>query len=211
MIAADLKKYFPQITENQVEQFVHLEKLYVDWNQKINLVSRKDIDQLFERHIFHSLSIAKFISFKDGTKVMDLGTGGGFPGIPLAILFPNVHFTLVDSIAKKIKVVGEISNALELRNVKVMNARGESVRENFDFIVSRATAPLHQLVVWTRTKFKEKHINSYPNGLICLKGGDLKDEISLWKQSVMVLKINELIREDLFPEKFIVYLPKEEY
>ncbi|MEY3343734.1 MAG: hypothetical protein RL090_1418 [Bacteroidota bacterium] len=190
----------------QRERLLALGGLYYEWNSKINVVSRKDIDLLFERHVLHSLSIAKFIRFKNGTHVMDLGTGGGFPGIPLAVFFPNTFFTLVDSIAKKTMVVQDIANRLGLANVQVLTSRVESIRQDFDFVVSRATAPLGDLHRWSSKNISKKQMNAIPNGIICLKGGDLRDELEPFKNRVEVVDLTEFFTEEFFQTKKLVYL-----
>ncbi|MFM7080043.1 MAG: 16S rRNA (guanine(527)-N(7))-methyltransferase RsmG [Bacteroidota bacterium] len=202
-----IDKYFPDLDVVQRERLFSLGALYAEWNSKINLVSRKDIDSLFERHVLHSLSIAKFIRFKTGTSVMDLGTGGGFPGIPLAIFFPNTHFTLVDSIAKKTLVVKDIANRLGLTNVQVLTSRAESIRQEFDFVISRATAPLGDLHRWSSKNISKKQVNAIPNGIICLKGGDLKEELDPFKNRVEVVDLTEFFVEEFFQTKKLVYLP----
>ena len=202
-----IDKYFPHIGVTERDQLHALGSIYLEWNSKINLVSRKDIDRLFERHVLHSLAIAKFIRFKDGTTVMDLGTGGGFPGIPLAILFPAVSFTLVDSIAKKTMVVQDVASRLSLKNVVALTSRAESVRQSFDFVVSRATAPLSDLYRWSSMNISKKQINAIPNGIICLKGGDLVDELAPFKNRVEVVELTEYYQEEFFETKKLVYLP----
>ena len=172
-----INKYFPNLTEQQRERFAALDELYRDWNSKINVISRKDIDNLYEHHILHSLGIAEIINFKPGTRIMDLGTGGGFPGIPLAIMFPEVQFHLVDSIGKKIRVCDEVRNALGLTNVTTEWTRGENLKDKYDFVVSRAVMPLTDLVKLVRKNISPKAQNAMPNGLICLKGGELEHEV----------------------------------
>jgi 16S rRNA (guanine527-N7)-methyltransferase len=201
-----IEKYFPDLDAVQRERLLALGGLYYEWNSKINVVSRKDIDLLFERHVLHSLSIAKFIRFKNGTHVMDLGTGGGFPGIPLAVFFPNTFFTLVDSIAKKTMVVQDIANRLGLANVQVLTSRVESIRQDFDFVVSRATAPLGDLHRWSSKNISKKQMNAIPNGIICLKGGDLRDELEPFKNRVEVVDLTEFFTEEFFQTKKLVYL-----
>nr|MCS5664022.1 16S rRNA (guanine(527)-N(7))-methyltransferase RsmG [Flavobacteriales bacterium] len=168
-----IEKYFPNLTEHQKEQFTQLKPLYEEWNAQINVISRKDIESLYERHVLHSLSLAKFITFEPGTKLMDLGCGGGFPGIPLAILFPEVSFTMIDSIGKKIKVVQEIADAIGLKNVQAYHMRAEKVKGSFDFVITRAVAPMMDLVKWTRKKYIKEQRHAIENGVIALKGGDL--------------------------------------
>jgi 16S rRNA (guanine527-N7)-methyltransferase len=199
-------KYFPNISEQQKEQFKKLESLYQDWNLKINVVSRKDIDELYLRHVLHSLGIAKLISFKDGSKVLDVGTGGGFPGIPLAIMFPNCSFHLVDSIAKKLKVVNEVVDGLGLTNVNTTHDRVENINDNYDFIVSRAVAAMPTFVHWTKGKILKKNNHSLKNGIIYLKGGDLNDELKDYK-TVTVYNLTDYFNEDFFETKKVVHLP----
>ena len=199
-------KYFPKISEEQKAQFAQLQELYTHWNSQINVISRKDIDELYERHILHSLSIARIISFSPGTSVLDVGTGGGFPGIPLAILFPEVNFYLVDSIGKKIMVVQEVAKALQLKNVKAENIRAEKVKEKFDFVVTRAVTNLSEFKYWVKKKFKTEQKNKLLNGILCLKGGDINDEI---KQSGLKCKVMPLKRhfsEPFFETKLVVYI-----
>ncbi|MEO8149204.1 MAG: 16S rRNA (guanine(527)-N(7))-methyltransferase RsmG [Bacteroidia bacterium] len=202
-----IKKYFPELSEHQQKQFDELPTLYKEWNEKINVISRKDIDNLMLHHVLHSLAIAKFISFKSQTEILDIGTGGGFPGIPLAIFFPECKFTLVDSIGKKIKVVEEVSKSIGLKNVIAIQSRAEDVKFQFDFIVSRATAPLNDLVRWSNEKVKPKNQNELKNGLICLKGGDIDEEIRLFAKKISILTLNSYFDEDFFETKKLVYLP----
>ncbi|MCX6199677.1 MAG: 16S rRNA (guanine(527)-N(7))-methyltransferase RsmG [Bacteroidetes bacterium] len=199
-----LLKYFPALSQEQIRQFALLPKIYSEWNEKINVISRKDIDNLFERHILHSLSIAKFIEFKSGTKVMDLGTGGGFPGIPLAILFPESRFHLVDSIGKKLKVVEAVKDEIGLKNVFVFHARAEEMSFQYDFVVSRAVAPLADLLAWTKGKYSAKDHHAVHNGLICLKGGNIDEEISVVKHARKI-PIAGYYNDDFFKDKFVVY------
>ena len=206
MTAETIFEYFPNLSENQKEQFEKLEELYKDWNQKINVVSRKDIDELYLRHVLHSLGIAKFITFNEGSKILDVGTGGGFPGIPLAILFPEAHFTLVDSIGKKIKVVDEVVEGLQLANVKTINARVEEIPGQFDFIVSRAVAAMPTFVHWVKGKIKKESTHSIRNGILYLKGGDLLEELKDYK-TAEVYKLTDYFKEDFFETKKMVYLP----
>lgn len=182
-----------------------LDSLYREWNEKINLISRKDIDGLYERHILHSLSIAKVIQFVPGTRILDVGTGGGFPGIPLAILFPDAHFTLNDSIAKKIKVVKEISASLGLQNVDTLNSRAEEGKEKYDFIVSRAVTTFPQFYLWVKGKIFQQNKNYIPNGILYLKGGELEEELMNFKNRVKVFELKEFFREEFFETKKIIY------
>lgn len=201
-----IHKYFPNISEQQREHFAALDALYRDWNSKINVISRKDIDNLYEHHILHSLGIAQLINFKPGTKVMDLGTGGGFPGIPLAIMFPEVHFHLVDSIGKKIRVCDEVRTALGLKNVTTEWTRGENLKEKYDFVVSRAVMPLTDLVkLISKNVAKESH-NAMPNGLICLKGGELEHEVLPMKSHTLITDLSDYFEEEFFETKKVVYV-----
>jgi len=199
-------KYFPNLTEDQISKFKKLESLYQDWNLKINVVSRKDIDELYLRHVLHSLGIAKVITLNDGSKILDVGTGGGFPGIPLAIMFPNCSFHLVDSIAKKLKVVDEVVEGLGLTNVKTTHSRVEDIQETYDFIVSRAVAVMPTFVHWTKGKIAKKQNHELKNGIIYLKGGDLTEELQDYKTAV-IYNLNEFFEEDFFETKKVVYLP----
>lgn len=202
-----LLRYFPQLTETQQQQFTQLQSLYAEWNGKINVISRKDIDNLYERHVLHSLAIAKIISFRPGTTVMDIGTGGGFPGVPLAILFPEVQFHLIDSIGKKIKVATEVSTAIGLKNITFRHCRGQEEKTKFDFVVSRAVMPLGDLVKIVRKNISPKQANALPNGLICLKGGELEHEILPFKNDVTVYDLSDYFAEEFFETKKGVYLP----
>jgi 16S rRNA (guanine527-N7)-methyltransferase len=199
-------KYFPNLTEDQISKFKKLESLYQDWNLKINVVSRKDIDELYLRHVLHSLGIAKVISFNDGSKIIDVGTGGGFPGIPLAIMFPNCSFHLVDSIAKKLKVVDEVVEGLGLTNVKTTHCRVEEINDTFDFIVSRAVAIMPTFVHWTKGKIAKKQNNELKNGILYLKGGDLSEELQDYK-SATIYSLSNYYAEDFFETKKVVHLP----
>lgn len=201
-------KYFPHLTEHQKEQFAQLKPLYEDWNSKINVISRKDMDNFYEHHVLHSLAIAQEIAFKDGSKVLDLGTGGGFPGIPLAILFPNVTFKLIDRTGKKIKVVNEVANAIGLKNVVAEQLSGEEEKGLYDFVVSRAVMPLPDLMKIVRKNISKKNQhNALPNGLICLKGGNVDEETRPFKNIVSVEEVYDKFKEDWFKEKHIIYLP----
>lgn len=199
-------KYFPDITEEQKRQFGALYELYTDWNSKINVISRKDITNLYEHHVLHSLGIAKYISFRPGTSVMDLGTGGGFPGIPLAILFPDTSFHLVDSIGKKVKVATEIASAIGLKNVTTRHCRAEEEKQLFDFVVSRAVMPLTDLLKIIRKNIKKEQNNALPNGLICLKGGELSNEVMPVKHQTEIYNLSDCFSEDFFETKKVVYV-----
>lgn len=199
-------KYFPDLTEEQKKQFAALYDLYTDWNSKINVISRKDIENLYEHHVLHSLGIAKVIRFKPGTKVMDLGTGGGFPGIPLAILFPEVQFHLVDSIGKKVRVATEIAGSIGLKNVTTRHARAEEEKQLFDFVVSRAVMPLTDLLKIIRKNISPKQQNALPNGLICLKGGELERETMPVKNKTTMWNLKEFFGEEFFETKKVVYV-----
>lgn len=201
-----IQKYFPHLTELQVEQFAQLEALYNDWNAKINVISRKDIQNLYEHHVLHSLGIAKIVNFKDGTTVMDLGTGGGFPGIPLAILFPNVQFHLVDSIGKKVKVANEVANAIGLKNVKFSHARAEDIKEQYDFVVTRAVMPMVDLMKVARKNIKKEQHNAVPNGIIALKGGELAGEIASMRNICTVWELSDFFEEEYFTTKKVVHV-----
>jgi len=199
-------KYFPHITPLQKQQFEQLPALYQHWNSQINVISRQDIDQLYERHVLHSLGIAKVISFLPGESVLDVGTGGGFPGIPLAILFPETHFFLVDSIGKKIKVVNEVANALGLKNLKAEHLRAEQVNEKFDFVVSRAVTRLKEFYPWVKDKFNKQSKNTLPNGILYLKGGDLEQEIAESGLTVRQFHLKNYFEEEFFETKQVVYV-----
>jgi 16S rRNA (guanine527-N7)-methyltransferase len=202
-----VKKYFPDINATQEAQFAALGELYGDWNCKINVISRKDIDNLYIRHILHSLGIAKFISFKAGTKALDVGTGGGFPGIPLAILFPDVHFHLIDGIAKKIRVTRSVADSLGLKNVTAQQCRIEAEKCKYDFVVNRAVALLPELVKSVRKNIDNKQHNAIPNGLICLKGGDTEKETVPFAKHVITQNLSDYFEEEFFETKKIIYLP----
>ena len=200
-------KYFPKLTENQKRQFAALYDLYADWNEKINVISRKDIINLYEHHVLHSLAIAEIIQFRAGTKILDVGTGGGFPGIPLAIFFPETEFTLIDSIGKKIKVGAEVSNAIGLQNISLKHLRVQEEKGKFDFCVSRAVMPLPDLVKLVRKNINPKQQNALPNGLICLKGGELQHEIETFKNTAELHEISDYFEEEFFKTKRVVYVP----
>lgn len=201
-----LLKYFPDLTENQVHQFKMLSELYKDWNLKINVVSRKDIDEIYLRHVLHSLGIAKVMRFKPEASIMDVGTGGGFPGVPLAILYPECKFHLVDSIGKKIKVVDHVVEGLGLTNVKTSHSRVEEVTEQYDFIVSRAVAQMETFVRWVKGHVKKKSVHEFKNGILYLKGGDLTEELSAFAKAKTFL-LNDFFEEEFFDTKKVVYLP----
>lgn len=206
---ADLiTKYFPNITARQREQFDALYDLYADWNAKINVISRKDITNLYEHHVLHSLAIAKFINFRDDTNVLDLGTGGGFPGIPLAIMFPNANFKMIDGTGKKIKVATEIANTIGLENVLLQHKRGEEERGKFDFIVSRAVMPLSDMMKIVRKNIAKDNHNAFENGIIVLKGGTLDEELKPFKKIVVQEKLSQWFEEPWFEEKNLIYIPR---
>ena len=202
-----IKKYFPDLTEKQSRQFAALGNLYRDWNEKINVVSRKDIDGLYERHVLHSLGIAKIIQFEPGTGIMDVGTGGGFPGIPLAIMFPETNFHLVDSIAKKITVVNAVKESLGLTNVIAQQNRAEQLNRQFDFVVSRAVTAFPKFVPLVRNKINKKNKNTLQNGILYLKGGDFQAEIDLFKDRLKVFDLSDFFDEEFFETKKIIHLP----
>ena len=208
MIRAEIiLKYFPELTGWQQEQLEALDALYHDWNAKINVISRKDIDQLYEHHVLHSLAIAKTIRFRPGTRILDFGTGGGFPGIPLAILFPDCEFKLIDGTGKKIRVAQEISQAIGLTNCHPEHLRGEDEKEKYDFVVSRAVMPLPDLVKIVRKNIAKTQRNALPNGILCLKGGDLQTETQPFRNIVETTDISTFFTEDWFREKYVIYLP----
>ena len=200
------KEHIDKLAEKQKKQFAALYDLYTDWNSKINVISRKDIENLYEHHVLHSLGIAQIIRFKPGTKIMDLGTGGGFPGIPLAILFPEVQFHLVDSIGKKVRVATEIANSIGLKNVTTRHARAEEEKQLFDFVVSRAVMPLADLLKIIRKNISPKQQNVFPNGLICLKGGELEKEAMPFKNKTTMWNLKEFFEEEFFQTKKVVYV-----
>lgn len=203
-----IEKYFPQLTDIQRQQFQSLDALYRDWNAKINVISRKDIDNLYEHHVLHSLAIAKVINFRPGTRVLDFGTGGGFPGIPLAILFPEVQFKLIDGTGKKIRVAQEVSSAIGLTNCHPEHLRGEDEKDKFDFVVSRAVMPLPDLVKIVRKNIAKPQHNALPNGILCLKGGNLQGEIQPFYKIAQTTDISNFFAEPWFKEqKYVIYLP----
>lgn len=206
MMVEIIKNYFPTLTPKQIQQFEQLEPLYKDWNSKINVISRKDIDELYLRHVLHSLGIAKVQGFQEGSSVMDVGTGGGFPGIPLAIMYPETEFYLIDAIAKKIKVVQEVTEALELKNVTSAQHRAEKVKGEFDFIVSRAVTSMPDFVKWIRNKVKKQSNHQLKNGILYLKGGDLTEELAVY-QNATTYQLSDYFKEDFFETKKVVHLP----
>ena len=202
-----IKKYFPELDATQISQFEALYDLYLDWNSKINVISRKDIENLYEHHVLHSLAIAQVIRFKPNTTILDVGTGGGFPGVPLAIMFPEVKFTLIDSIGKKIKVGTEVSNAIGLKNIVFKHERVQEEKAKFDFVVSRAVMPLDDLVKLVKKNISPKSQNAMPNGLICLKGGELQHEILPYKNIADTYEISDYFSQEFFKTKKVVYVP----
>lgn len=203
-----IQKYFPELTSIQIDQFSQLKALYVDWNSKINVISRKDIDNLYLHHVLHSLAIAKYVNFLPGADILDLGTGGGFPGIPLAILFPESNFYLADGTAKKIRVVNEVVDALGLDNARGHQMRVEELKIKFDFVVCRAVTTIDKLVLWSSRLIKENQIHGQPNGLIALKGGNIKEELKLLpgKPYVDITKLSEYFKEEYFEGKHVLYV-----
>ena len=202
----NILKYFPDITPRQKEQFAALYDLYYDWNSKINVISRKDIENLYLHHVLHSLAIAKYITFKPGTTIMDMGCGGGFPGIPLAIMFPEVQFHLVDSIGKKVRVAAEIANAIGLTNVHTSHSRAEEIKEKYSFVVSRAVMQLPDLVKICRKNISKEQNNALPNGIICLKGGDMTAETAPFKNCREIVDVSDYFQEEFFKDKKVVYV-----
>ena len=199
-------KYFPDLTEQQIEQFEALLSLYKEWNAKINVISRKDIDELYLRHVLHSLAIAKVMPFANGSSILDVGTGGGFPGVPLAILFPECQFHLVDSINKKLKVIKGVVDALSLENIRTTHSRVEAIDEQYDFIVSRAVTSMPEFTKWVKGKIRKEQINDFKNGILYLKGGDLSDELKQYTR-VKLFPLTHYFKEDFFETKKVVYLP----
>jgi len=206
-----LLKYFTELNAVQIDRYRKLEYLYQDWNRKINVLSRKDMDQIYEHHVLHSLAIARFHSFSDQTQILDVGTGGGFPGIPLAIFFPKCKFTLVDSIGKKIKVVNEIIENLGLDNIIALNTRAEMLPEKYHFIVSRAVTAMPKFVTWINNSFRKDQTGELKNGVIALKGGDLIDELKPFQKNVRIIDLNDYFEEKFFDTKKIVYLPAHNF
>ena len=207
MNAEIIYKYFPNLSDTQLEQFAALGELYRDWNSKINVISRKDIDQLYQHHVLHSLAIAKVINFRPGTRILDFGTGGGFPGVPLSIIFPECQFKLIDGTGKKIRVAQEVANAIGLKNCAPTHLRGEDEKDKYDFIVSRAVMPLPDLVKLMRKNISKTSQNALPNGVLCLKGGNLQAELQPYHKIVETTEISQFFSEEWFKEKFVIYLP----
>jgi 16S rRNA (guanine527-N7)-methyltransferase len=202
-----ITKYFPKLNEKQIALFKQLEPLYAEWNAQINVISRKDFPEFYEHHVLHSLGIAKLINFTTGTKILDVGTGGGFPGVPLAIMFPEVQFHLVDSVGKKIKVVNGVVESLGLKNVAAEQIRAEQLTDKYDFVVSRAVTRLPEFVPWVRKNISKKQINAMPNGIIYLKGGDLQEETKPFKRNVFIKDLSNYFEEEYFKTKKVVHLP----
>lgn len=202
-----IKKYFPQLSAKQIEQFTALNALYHDWNAKINVISRKDVDNLYEHHVLHSLAIAKRINFREGTNILDFGTGGGFPGIPLAIFFPEANIKLIDGTGKKVRVAQEVANAIGLENVLPAHLRGEEEKGKFDFIVSRAVMPLPDLIKIVKKNIARDQHNVLPNGVIVLKGGNLEEELMPYKRIAEKTELSQWFEEDWFKEKYLIYVP----
>jgi 16S rRNA (guanine527-N7)-methyltransferase len=202
-----IEKYFPQLSDEQREQFAKLDALYHEWNEKINVISRKDIDNLYEHHVLHSLAIAKMVNFRPGTQILDFGTGGGFPGVPLAILFPECEFKLIDGTGKKIRVAQEVSNAIGLKNCHPEHLRGEEEKGKYDFVVSRAVMPLPDLVRLVKKNISHEQHNALPNGIICLKGGDLQEETKPFRRIVQTTPLSSWFGEEWFKEKHCIFLP----
>ncbi len=207
MNAEIIYRYFPNLNDVQLQQFAALGELYRDWNTKINVISRKDIDQLYEHHVLHSLAIAKIINFRPGTRILDFGTGGGFPGVPLSILFPECQFKLIDGTGKKIRVAQEVCDAIGLKNCAPTHLRGEDEKDKYDFIVSRAVMPLPDLVKLMRKNISKTSSNTLPNGVLCLKGGNLQAELQPYHKIVETTEISQFFKEEWFKEKFVIYLP----
>ena len=202
-----IEKYFPHLSEQQHSQLAALDALYHEWNERINVISRKDIDNLYEHHVLHSLAIGKLLGLKAGTRVLDFGTGGGFPGIPLAVLFPDCEFTLIDGTGKKIRVAQEVARSIGLTNCTALHHRGEEERGQYDFVVSRAVMPLPQLARIVKKNISREQRNAMPNGIICLKGGDLSDEVKAYRNVVQLTPLSTWFQEEWFKEKYCIYLP----
>jgi 16S rRNA (guanine527-N7)-methyltransferase len=207
MNAEIIYRYFPNLNDVQLQQFAALGELYRDWNTKINVISRKDIDHLYEHHVLHSLAIAKIINFRPGARILDFGTGGGFPGVPLSILFPECQFKLIDGTGKKIRVAQEVCDAIGLKNCAPTHLRGEDEKDKYDFIVSRAVMPLPDLVKLMRKNISKTSSNALPNGVLCLKGGNLQAELQPYHKIVETTEISQFFKEEWFKEKFVIYLP----
>jgi 16S rRNA (guanine527-N7)-methyltransferase len=205
-----ISTYFPGLSETQLEQFTSLGELYADWNSKINVISRKDMEQFYIHHVLHSLGIAKVMEFQPGTRVLDIGTGGGFPGIPLAILFPETHFHLVDSIGKKISVVKDVVNQLKLTNVEAQQARAEELVRKYDFVISRAVTRMANFYPWVKNKIRKEDFNEFQNGILYLKGGEVDEEMDELDKSYVVYHLNDYFQEEYFETKKVVYLPWED-
>ncbi len=201
-------RYFPDLTQHQIDQFKQLEHLYNEWNSQINVISRKDMEHFYEHHVLHSLGIAKVIQFKKDTEILDVGTGGGFPGIPLAIMFPEVQFHLVDSIGKKIKVVNEVANAIELKNIIAEHKRAEEVKAKFDFVVSRAVTRLINFYPWVHDRFKKESFNTLDNGILYLKGIDLTEEFDELRKPYQLYPLKDYFKEDFFETKGVIFIPR---
>ena len=202
-----IQKYFPQLSAEQLQQVALLDELYRDWNSKINVISRKDIDNLYEHHVLHSMAIAKMVNFRPGTRILDFGTGGGFPGIPLAILYPKCQFKLIDGTGKKIRVAQEVAQAIGLKNCEPVHLRGEEEKGKYDFIVSRAVMPLPDLVKIVKKNIAKEQRNALPNGIICLKGGNLEGELQPYRKIVETAELSQWFSEEWFKEKSVIYLP----
>lgn len=202
-----IRKYFPEISKEQEEQFSLLFPLYTEWNNRINVISRKDMDNFYIHHVLHSLGIAKVMRFQPGTKILDIGTGGGFPGIPLAIMFPDVKFHLVDSIGKKIKVVQEVAAELKLKNISSQHERAEKVKGKFHFVISRAVTTFTEFLPWVNGKFEQEQFNALPNGILYLKGGDLREELAAVKNNYTVFQLSDCFEEDFFETKKVIHIP----
>ena len=202
-----IQKYFPQLSAEQQHQVALLDELYRDWNAKINVISRKDIDNLYEHHVLHSMAIAKMVNFRPGTRILDFGTGGGFPGIPLAILYPECQFKLIDGTGKKIRVAQEVAQAIGLKNCTPIHLRGEDEKDKYDFIVSRAVMPLPDLVKIVKKNIAKEQKNALPNGIICLKGGNLEGELQPYRKYVEKTELSQWFSEEWFKEKYVIYLP----
>lgn len=205
-----IQAYFPNLTEDQIAKFDRLQELYEDWNSKINVISRKDMDQFYIHHVLHSLGISKVMNFQPGTKILDIGTGGGFPGIPLAILFPDTHFHLVDSIGKKITVVKDVAKQLKLTNVEAQQTRAEQLVRKYDFVISRAVTRMVNFYPWVKNKIRKEDFNEYPNGILYLKGGEVDEEMEELGKSYVVYHLEDYFKEEFFETKKVVYMPWED-